>query len=116
MTIRKLKELITNLPGDMRVYADDGSVGMFSDNSEFVTVVLTAHGANGMCVLQTKRDFDVNEEVTSMRDHLVKKDTDDIYKEDFWHLFSELGYSYDDFKNPADREDAKKNLIKYGLI
>lgn len=115
MTIRKLKELIADLPGNMRVYADNGSVGMFSDNSEFVTV-LTAYGVNDMCVLQTKRDFDVNEEVTSMRDHFVKKDTDDIHKQDFWYLFHELGYSYDDFKNPADQDEAKKNLIKYGLI
>ena len=37
MTIRKLKEMIADLPDDMRVYADDSSYDMFGDDaSEFV--------------------------------------------------------------------------------
>ena len=53
MTIKRLKEIIENLPDDMRIYADDGDFGMFSNNSEFVLLV----PYQNMAVLQTKNDF-----------------------------------------------------------
>ena len=39
MTIKRLKEIIENLPDDMRIYADDGARGMFTNNNEFVLAV-----------------------------------------------------------------------------
>lgn len=117
MTIRRLKELIKDLPDDMRVYADDGN-GLFSNNSEFVCLVYTLRSLYFpndpmKCVLQTKNDIDVNEEVTSWCKYASENDMDEL---DFWIDFHEAGFNPDDFDDPIQREVAKKYMSEHGLI
>ena len=113
MTIGYLKELIKNLPDDMRICADDGSKGMFSDNSEFVTLIYTKENKNNICVLQTKNDFDVDYEVEAMLDFASENN---IEESDFWITFTEAGYKYTDFDDEERQEWAKEQLENYGLI
>lgn len=101
MTIKRLKEIIENLPDDMRIYADDGARGMFTNNNEFVLAI--PHG--DMCVLQTKNDFDVNDEITAWYDTAKNNGID---ANAFWKSFYELGYDYDDFVDPKMQEEALK--------
>lgn len=101
MTIKGLKKIIENLPDDMRIYADDGKTGMFTNNSEFV--LADFHG--DMCVLQTKNDFDANNEITSWY-NIAKNNGVDTNA--FWKEFYELGYDYDDFIDPKMQEEALK--------
>lgn len=117
MTIRKLKELIENLPDDMRIYADDGSNGMFSDNNEFLTFVTSGVDEN-MCVLQTREDFDTSDELEAWCEYANENNMDE---QDFWIEFSERGYVPADFSphGMVDEEReawADKNLRNYGLI
>lgn len=101
MTIKRLKEIIENLPDDIRIYADDGGMGMFTNNSEFVLAV--PH--SDMCVLQTKNDFDVNNEITAWY-NVAKNNGVDANA--FWKEFYEIGYDYDDFIDPKMQEEALK--------
>ena len=101
MTIKRLKEIIENLPDDMRIYADDGKTGMFTNNSEFILAI--PHG--DMCVLQTKNDFDVDNEITTW--YSIAK-YNGIDANAFWKSFYELGYDYDDFVDPKMQEEALK--------
>lgn len=101
MTIKRLKEIIENLPDNMRIYADDGEKGMFTNNSEFILAI--PHG--DMCVLQTKNDFDVNNEITAWYDTAKNNGID---ANAFWKSFYELGYDYDDFVDPKMQEEALK--------
>ena len=110
MTIRMLKELIKDLPDDMRVYADDGSYGMFSDNNEFLT---TPHH-NNMLVLQTRNDFDVADELAAWLDHVANEC--DTSEQDFWIEFYERGYVPEDFGIPDKISWARKQMENYGLI
>ena len=109
MTIKKLKEMIQNLPDDMRIYADDSSYDMFGDDaSEFVCLV-TSDTAPGMAVLQSKRDIDIKEETSSMCEIAAEFDWDE---QDFWTEVHERGYKPEDF---YDSEWAEENLKHYGL-
>ena len=110
MTIKKLKEIIKNLPDDMRVYADDGSIGMFSDNSEF----LIAPYKGNMLVLQTRGDFDVADELDAWLKH--EADTYNTNEQDFWIEFSERGYIPEDFGIPDKIAWAREQMKNYGLI
>ena len=114
MTIGYLKELIKNLPDDMRICADDGSKGMFSDNSEFVTLIYTKENKNNICVLQTKNDFDLQKELQSMLNNAID---DYLFDEQgFWIDFNDMGYKYTDFEDEERQEWAKEQLENYGLI
>lgn len=99
MTIKELKKRISVLPDDMRIYADDGGCGLFSNNSEFVA---TVHNDN-MFVLQTKMDFDVNNELTAWYHAAEEAKVD---KNDFWDEFYRLGYDYNDLLDQVLREEA----------
>lgn len=112
MTIRYLKELIKDLPDDMRIYADDGSNGTFSDNSEFLTLIYTGERKD-MCVLQKRGDFDVHDELQSMLEYALEND---IPEQDFWVTFTEAGYKYTNFNDQEECEWAKEQLENYGLI
>ena len=105
MTIKRLKKIIENLPDDMRIYADDGARGMFTNNSEFVLAVVLAVPHGNMCVLQTKNDFDVNNEITAFYSTAKNNGID---ANAFWKSFYELGYDYDDFVDPKMQEEALK--------
>ena len=111
MTIKYLKELIKNLPDDMRVCADDGDHGMFEGNSEFLTLVYTPK--RDKCVLQTKNDFDLENELEAMLEFASENDIDE---QDFWTTFSETGYKYTDFEDEEEQNWAKEQLENYGLI
>ena len=117
MTIRKLKELIKDLPDNMRICADDGSMGMFSDNNEYLTLV-TEKGNAEMCILQTRKDFETAEELDAWCKFASENNMDE---QDFWIEFSERGYVPADFSPygmvDEEREEwADKNLRNYGLI
>lgn len=105
MTIKRLKKIIENLPDDMRIYADDGKFGTFSNNSEFVLLI----PYQNMAVLQKKSDFDVNNEVTS---HYNAAKRNGLDANTFWNEFYELGYDYDDFADPKMKEEAFDFLEK----
>ena len=114
MTIRMLKELIKDLPDDMRVYKDDGDVGMFSNNNEF----LTAPHHGNMLVLQTRNDFDVADELDAWLDYEASQfytGGETMNEQDFWAEFCERGYIPEDFGIPERIAWAKEQLKNYGL-
>ena len=113
MTIRLLKELISDLPDNMRIYADDGTNGTFDDNNEFLTLVTNGN----MCVFQTREDIDTVEELKAW----CKRASEENWQEvDFWMEFAERGYVPADFStNGVDEEKeqwADENLRNYGLV
>lgn len=99
MTIKMLKKKIENLPDNMRICADDGDCGMFSNNSEFVALV----PYKNMCVIQTKKDFDVSREIIPWYEQVKLGNIDE---NTFWNEFYELGYDYDDFNDFEMRKKA----------
>ena len=68
MTIKRLKELIANMPDDARIYLDDG-YEFFKGNSEVVVVARGVTENAKKVVLQTKNDFDVSEELEARFDY-----------------------------------------------
>lgn len=106
MTIRKLKEMIADLPDDMRVFADDGR-DFFRDNSEFVCI--SASDQENMAVFQTKNDIDVEEELKAMADAAIDEGWSD---DDFYREAMERGYKPEDFHDP---EHVQEQLKHYGL-
>ena len=107
MTIKKLKEMIADLPDNMRVYADDG-VRSFKENSEFVCIASST--TDNMAVFQTAKDIDVIEETNAMLKYFFENDWDEV---DAWIEFRNRGYKPEDF---ADPEYAKAQMENYGLI
>ena len=112
MTIRKLKEIIADYPDDMRIYADDGSMGMFSDNSEFL-VICSIVGNDKMCVFQRRDDFETDIELEAWCKWASENN---IAEQDFWIEFTERGYVPADFYNEEKEAWAYENLKNYGLI
>ena len=109
MTIRKLRELIRDLPDDMRIYADDGSHGMFSDNNEYLTL-LTQKGNSEMCILQTRNDFETPEELNAWYNWVIIGDRNEL---DFWTEFIERGYEPEDFGDEDRIKMAYEKLKKF---
>ena len=107
MTIRKLKEMIADLPDDMRVYADDG-LRSLKENSEFVCISVS--NRDNMAVFQTANDFDVVEKTEAMLDYFSDIELDE---QDAWIEIYERGYKPEDF---ADPNWAREQMINYGLI
>lgn len=111
MTIKMLKEAIKDLPDDMRICADDESRGLFSDNSEFLSLC-AAVGNDKMCVLQTRHDFDTVNELYSWLENASESNQDE---QDFWTEVYERGYTPADFG--SEKEDwAREQMKHYGLI
>jgi len=108
MTIRKLKEMIADLPDDMRVYADDAKY--FGDDvTEFCHVFISKREPR-KAILQTVHDIDAFEETTEM----LKWFSDNNWEEqDAWIEISERGYKPEDF---ADSDWAREQMENYGLI
>ena len=111
MTIKKLKEMIANLPDDMRIYADDSAYDMFGDDaSEFVCLV-TSSQVPGKAVLQKKTDIDVQEELSCMADLMIAccESDDVLYAEAL-----ERGFVPEDFPDPV--ETRRRMTEEYGLL
>ena len=107
MTIKKLKEMIANLPDDMRVYADDG-IRSLKENSEFVCI---SHSKDhNMAVFHTANDIDVVEETEAMLKYFYDSD---VEEPDAWIEIAERGYKPEDF---ADPDWAREQMKNYGLI
>ena len=107
MTIRKLKEMISNLPDDMRVYADDG-LRSRKENSEFVCIASSSY--DNMAVFQTANDIDAEEETNAALACFSENDWDEC---DAWIELSERGYKPEDFHDP---DWAREQMENYGLI
>lgn len=112
MTIRHLKEIIKDLPDDMRVYADNGGKGMFS-GSEFLCGFGATHDGECRFILQTEEDFNVAEELEAWCEYAGENDIDE---QDFWTEFVEHGYKPEDFDDADRTQWAYENLKNYGLI
>ena len=108
MTIRKLKEMIADLPDDMRVYADDGT-DFFKGNSEFLCISVSEKFS--MAVFQTRNDFEPEEETEAMLQYFSEHDEWD--EVDAWMEFYDHGYKPEDF---ADPDWAREQMENYGLI
>ena len=111
MTIKLLKETIKDLPDDMRICADDGSNGFFSDNSEFLSLC-TLIGNEKMCVLQTRHDFDTVNELNAWLESASKNNENEP---DFWMEVSERGFIPADF-GPENEDWAREQMENYGMI
>ena len=108
MTIRKLKEMIADLPDDMRVYADDGT-DFFKGNSEFLCIAASEEFS--MAVFQTRNDFEPIEETEAMLQYFSEHD--EWNEVDAWLEFYDRGYKPEDF---ADSDWARENMENYGLM
>ena len=93
------------------MYSDDGDE-LFEGNSEIVTFVTQKKSPQKMCVLQTKDDFDVKEELDAMCQWAIENDYDE---QSFWMEFDERGYVAYDFEDEDRIEWAERNLKDYGL-
>lgn len=107
MTIKKLKEIIENLPDDMRVYADDG-IRSRKENSEFICI--SPSKDDNMAVFHTANDIDVVEETEAMLEYFFENN---IEEQDAWIEIAERGYKPEDF---ADPDWAREQMENYGLI
>lgn len=107
MTIKKLREMIADLPDDMRVYADDG-LRSRKENSEFVCIA--ASSQDNMAVFQTANDIDVEEETADALEYFEEYGWEE---QDAWSELVERGYKPDDF---ADSDWAREQMENYGLI
>lgn len=107
MTIKKLKEMIANLPDDMRVYADDG-IRSRKENSEFICI--SPSKDDNMAVFHTANDIDVVEETEAMLKYFFENN---IEEQDAWIEIAERGYKPEDF---ADPDWAREQMENYGLI
>ena len=108
MTIRKLKEIIKDLPDDMRIYRDYTGLSV-CDDDEFISLV-TYKNNNDVCILQTRDDIDVNSELEARCDRAVEEFESDL---DFWMDVVDIGFKPSDFE---DSEHAEENMKNYGLI
>ena len=107
MTIKKLKEMIADLPDNMRIYSDDGT-DFFKGNSEFVCIAV--NDEDNMAVLQTVNDIDVIEETKAALEYFSKNDWNEL---DAMIEMVEMGYQPEDFPNP---EWAREFMEDHGLI
>ena len=113
MTIRKLKELIANIPDDARIYLDDGQRDLFDGISEIVEVTHFCEPYNNVVFLRVRDDFDVIEELEEKCEYYSENDIDE---EDAIIDLDEHGYTPDDFSyDPVRYEWAKENFENYGL-
>lgn len=94
MTVRRLKEMLANLPDDARIYADDGTNGSFEGNSEFVEMCYSSQFPK-VVIFQTKDDFDYVEELEAKLTHYLEEDWEEC---DAITDLSEHGYVPEDFK------------------
>lgn len=109
MTIKRLKEMIADLPDDMRIYADDSSYSLFgNDASEFCCIAASPQFPK-MCILQSKSDIDVGEELYGMAEYAEEENWEE---QDFFIEAYERGFKPEDFDDP---EWAEKQYENYGL-
>ena len=107
MTIKKLKEMIANLPDDMRVYTDDG-IRSWKENSEFICI--SPSKDDNMAVFHTANDIDVVEETEAMLRYFLENE---VEEQDAWIEIAERGYKPENFEDP---DWAKEQMKNYGLI
>ena len=113
MTIKRLKELIEYMPDDARIYLDDGD-RMFEGNSEVIFAVQGALQYRDKVILQTKNDFDVEEELEARLDYYSSNDWDEL---DAVMDLLDDGFVIDDFKYNDDRYLWIKEFAEdHGLI
>ena len=108
MTIKKLKEMIANLPDDMRVYADD-AILLGHEPSEFCCIFISSREPR-KALLQTTKDFDTVEETEAFLTYAMENDWNE---QDAWMELSERGFKPEDF---ADPDYARAQFENYGLI
>ena len=108
MTIRKLKELIENMPDEARIYLDDGR-SFFEGNSEVVCLVRGEWGYKDKVILQTKNDIDLEEELDARLDYYRENDWDEY---DSLLNLSDMGYTLEDFKYDNDIYNWVKEMSK----
>lgn len=111
MTIRYLKELIKDLPDDMRIHADNGI--SFFDGEEFLCGFVVCKNisderfvSDKRFILQTRKDLNVKEELEGLCDYAVENNIDDY---DFWNEVSERGFK------PSDFDDLEWATINYNM-
>ena len=109
MTIRRLKEVIADMPDDLRVCLDDG------DLSEIVCAIsfVPPTQYDGKCILQTKNDFDVVEELNARLEWASENDIDE---ETFYWDFVEDGYVPEDFNDKEQENHTRKYLVEHWLL
>ena len=108
MTIKKLKEMIANMPDDARIFADNGS-RLFENNSEFVCIVSQA-GHPDKVVFQSTADIDTKEELRAMGEAAIDEGWSDA---DYYAEALERGFAPEHF---ADPQHARQQMQSYGLI
>ena len=109
MTIRRLKEIIADMPDDLRICLDDG------DLSEVVCVVsyVPPTPYDGKCILKTKNDFDVADELEARLEYAWENSVDE---ETFYWDFIEDGYVPEDFGDEDLAKHTREYCEEHGLI
>lgn len=110
MTVRRLKEMLANLPDDARIYADDGTDGSFEGNSEFVEMCYCSWFPKKV-IFQTRDNFDYVEELEAKLEHYSEENWDEIDK---IRDLAEHGYVAEDFDYDDDRHEwAERASVDY---
>lgn len=110
MTIKHLKEMIKDLPDDMRVYDSRD----LESPEEFVSCFVCDNGRKTFFTFETRDDFDVETELEAMFDHFVDNDIDEL---DGAMLLVDMGYTAEDFDYNKDRRLWFETFTKeHGLI
>ena len=93
MTIKKLKQIIEDMPDDARIYLDDGT-SFFDNNSEVLCFVKGSGINNKKIILQTRNDLDIEEELTARINFYEDEEWDEY---DMFLDLGEDGFTLDDF-------------------
>lgn len=109
MTIRRLKELIADMPDDTRICLDNE----YLDEVVCIVSYVPPTPYDGKCILKTKNDFDVADELEARLEYASENNIDE---EDFYWDFVEDGYVPEDFGDEELANHAREYLEEHGLI
>lgn len=108
MTVRKLKELLANIPDDERVYLDNGDDTFNGDEVIDVSFIRNAFGSKHRVLVRTRDNLDMSAAIEG----ILKYYSEDNWDEnDAFDDLDEYGITLDDFKYDEQRYEYAKQYM-----
>ena len=107
MTIKKLKELIQDIPDDARVYLDRKPLELIDSEDEVIDVTHFADPYGKIVLLRTRDDLDVSAELEGFLTFCSEEDIDQY---DAFLELGECGYVLKDFAYDPERYEWAKEF------
>jgi len=106
MTVRKLKELLADIPDDERVYLDNGNGCFEGDEVVDATFISNARGTEHRVLIRTRHDLDIATWLDGVMVYFDEEGWDDV---DAFNDLGEYGFTLDDFDyDPVVYEQVKE--------